>query len=741
MMRRDHNKKQLRQAPGPDTIIWEHMQAEEDEIDPRDFLAGFWRKKWIFALVMAVFAGAGIAYYKMHRPMYESYADIVVVSSNRSDLVAPENDIPLMTDLRALTRSRSLNTQTKIISSPEVIDEAYSSLGTEAVKRGFASEQAPEWSYRIDSMPDTDIIRITARAYTPAAAARFANSIANTYFNRDLLKNTQATRKARQTAEARMKIAETALTAANNALTDFKQLSGFISPDTQLGRMVERSAELSMSLDQAKAQAAADEQSVSSMQKQLAAQGQTVETSRNLMLNPRITAILTRIDTLNSERISILQEFTPESPEVARIDDSIRQEEARLKEMAENVVESKTLSRNPVRDTLITTYASSIAALAASSARERATQAESYELQQTLQQLPAQERQYLDLAQEASIAKSTFEMLANKYRTLLLSEQTIMPKGMLISAARMPSSPQYPEKKSVLMVFVLLGVMAGIAAALGADRLDQRTHNRQTIERILGLETLAMLPDIPRRSPKILSIDGQNPILLEKYRMLRNSINLSTSDESPRIIAVSSPSVGDGKSTVSINLAAAMALDGKRTLLVDADTRNPSLHKLLSTANDIGLIDVLRGELDLDEAAIPARIDNVSFLPVGKFAKDSPELLNSTNGREAFKKMRVKYDIVILDCPPSAGLGDMQIISTIADAVLLVVSIRSAIKPHLKTAAKFLEQAGANLIGLVINRTRSKAWEDNHISSYRMRSDISDTTESSENRTKIRVQS
>lgn len=699
--------------------VWENMQAGREESDASDYVRALWRGKWLIALVTALFVCAGVLYISRQQPVYESSARIVVVNSNEGASNAPENDIPLLSDLQSLTRSRSVNTQATVISSPDVVEEAFNAIGSEVRAAGYGRAGSPPgWSYRINALQDTDIIDITTKAHSPAAAADFANSIAATYFARDTRNDTEVTRKARQYAETNMKAAAQDLRKATTELTAFKERTGFISPDAQLTKAVERSTDLAMSLDQANADATASDQGVSSLSQQLAKQGQTVETSRGLMRNPRLNSIVAKIDDLNSQRVALLQEYVPTSPEVQRIDDAIKQEQAALGKVTETVLESRTVARNPVRDALVTTYASDVAELAGRNARARAIQAAVSNWQSAVQQMPGEERQYLDLAGRVAVAQKTFESLSAKYQTLLLSEQTQLPKGMLVSSARPPTGPRYPDKRSAFAVVTLVGLIVGSMAAVAKDRRDPRARDRQSVERLTGLETLAVLPEISKRSPKLLSYDGNDPALLESFRMLRNSIVMSGADAPPRVIAVTSAGDGEGKSTTAANLAIAMAMDGRRTILIDADMRKPSAHKLLSLPNDAGLSAVLRGDLAPDEAVLSTRVENVSCLTAGPCIKDSPELLNKACTRELLDDMRLKYDMVILDCPPCAGLSEMQIIPTMVDAVLLVVSMRTAIKPRLRATALSLLRSGAPFVGLVANRVNSRDLGDGHISSY-----------------------
>lgn len=666
------------------------------------------RRLRLMLAVMAVVVGLGMAYTLTRRPVYEATAKIVTMNT-RPSASLPSDDLPLLSDVQALTRSRTALTQVEVISSPDLLDEAWQNLNPRARVDGFAGRDSlPNWAWYVRVVKDTDVIAISGRAYEPKAAAMLANGIAQAYFRRDTEQSNAAIRQARIYAEKKMAIAGRDLSRANSDLARFKQQTGLFAPDTQLTKAAEHMAELTMALDTSKAEASAHKQELSALMGEFRSSAPNVTASTTVEVNPQFAAIRSKIDELNSERLALLQEYTPSSREVRTIDERIKAEQERLRKVAQTVVSSKLQARNPVRDTLLTQYAASLSAYAAANARSGAIQAELENRTRDAQSLPERQRVLSEHLQRVAVLQRTYDLLSNKYYALLLNEQSAVPNGMLVSTARPSSVPVQPNARNSLVVFVLLGALLAVITAIIAERLDNRMHDQALIERDTGLEPLSYVPKVPSQiSPRIIN-NGGDDALLESFRILRNNIALDEAASRVKVLAITSPSRGDGKTTTAVNLATAMAMDGKRVLVVDADLRRPSLADVTDAKSCTGLTSVLKGSVDVSKAIVRTKIANVWCLPSGPASANPAETLNSQASRDLFAKLAEQYDAVIVDCPPAAGLSDIQVISTLADGVLVVVSTDRTLRSHLNVTLRTLGRAKAPIIGMVVNRVDAR---------------------------------
>ncbi|MHB1001511.1 MAG: polysaccharide biosynthesis tyrosine autokinase, partial [Armatimonadota bacterium] len=524
------------------------------------------------------------------------------------------------------------------------------------------------------------------------------------YFLRDLEKNKRATRQARSYSEKQMIIISSDLDKANAELSSYKRQTGIVSPDIQIGKIAEHIAKLQLDGDAAKIELAISRKQVGALQSQLSIQEPDVLSSKTITRSPEFSAVLGKITDLNNQRVQLLEEFTPGSREIETIDGQIKTQKEQLKSLAENIVTSKSESRNPIRDALLTDYSRGVAAQAASTARIQAVTSALDIAKQRSLSLPEEERKLSEKMQQTALLQRTYEMLSEKHYALLLNEQAMLPNGEIITEAEIPGYPTYPDKKRNIMIFAIFGVIISIGVAALLERLDSSIHDPSIVDQQLGIPALSAIPEIPADMPHLIIDSGSSSILSESYRILRNNISFSAIDNPIKLLAITSPGRGEGKSTTSANLAIAMAMDGKKVLLIDCDLRRPSMHKLFKVSRDKGFTNVVTGSCKIEDAILSTEIENLHILPSGPLPPNPSEFLNSQHSRDLLKRVEDLYDMIIIDCPPSVGLSDVQVVSTMVDGILLLVCMGRTLRPHLQMTIRTLRQVKAPLIGSVINR-------------------------------------
>jgi capsular exopolysaccharide synthesis family protein len=676
--------------------------TEEQALDVQAYLRVFYRRRHILIAVFAVMVTLGLVAMAMTKRQYEATTRLLIASSKAG---SSDGDIPLLTDLKALTENRSVDTQVEVISSNDLLDDAFAALDDAVRKRGFPDRVHLPDVVKVEAKANTDTIDITVHAYTPQAAAAFANQIADTYFVRDLAQSNQATRQVRKYVEENMARVRAEMTRANAALASYKTRTHLFAPDTQLAKFAEGLATLQLDLATARTSLAATRQAQNVLRKQLNDVPAEIIADTNVTKNPRFAAIVSKIDALHGERATLLQEYRADADEVRALDGRIAEEEHRLRAVAETIVAAQTRAHNPVQDAVLGKYLDNVAAQAASAAHIRQASAELRERAQVADALPERQRALTDLIQQASLQRATYEMLTQKYHALVLSEQGTLPNGRVIDHARVPRVPVKPRPLRTGVGILLLAMLAATGTALLLERMDDRVHDQETAETITGAGTMAMVPNMKgETAPLLITRVGPHSPLLESFRILRHNIAFAGIERARRILAVSSSGPGEGKSTTCANLALAMAMDGKRVIIVDCDLRRPSMHNILGVSRERGVTNVLTGACTLDEAILSGGVPGLDVLPTGPLPPNPTEVLNAAPTRKLFADLVERYDIVLVDCPPSAGLSDVQVISTLADGLLLVVTMDQTLRERLRIAVRALALAGAPLIGLVINR-------------------------------------
>ncbi len=189
----------------------------------------------------------------------------------------------------------------------------------------------------------------------------------------------------------------------------------------------------------------------------------------------------------------------------------------------------------------------------------------------------------------------------------------------------------------------------------------------------------------------------------EAYRSVRTTLFFSTAPHNDRVIQVSSPEQGDGKSTSIANLAIAVAQSGKRVLLIDADMRRPTQHQLFAVPQDVGLADVLRREIEWINAVRATPIDGLSLLTAGATPANPAELLSTSDLSTLLHAARSEFDYVFIDAPPLLAVSDPCIISPHVDGMLLVVRMQKNKRPAVVRTRDMLNSHGVELYGVIAN--------------------------------------
>lgn len=189
----------------------------------------------------------------------------------------------------------------------------------------------------------------------------------------------------------------------------------------------------------------------------------------------------------------------------------------------------------------------------------------------------------------------------------------------------------------------------------------------------------------------------------EAFRSVRTAICFNASGSSHRVIQVTSPAAGDGKSTLALNLSISLAMSGKRTILVESDFRRPKVHKLTSVDNKRGIVDVLRGDAELTDTIKNTDIESFFVLPCGSRPKDPAELISRPEYEQLLEVLRQKYDYVIIDTPPVLAVTDSTSIAPRVDGVLLAMRLSRHTRDLGRRTLEQLRDVGAIVSGIVIN--------------------------------------
>jgi len=327
------------------------------------------------------------------------------------------------------------------------------------------------------------------------------------------------------------------------------------------------------------------------------------------------------------------------------------------------------------------------------------------------------------LKREFEINQQLYENLLQHLRDATLSASLQVTNINVIDEATSPMTPIRPNRRRNIAAGLLVGLILGITLAFVQEALDSSVRTTEEAERLVNAPALAVIPaesDGYRRKQLVagrsLAPAGPNGVglavlkrpsspLAESFRSLRTSVLLSTAPRPPQTLLVTSAQVGEGKTSTATNLAMSFAQRGGAVLIVDADLRRPSVAKTLGLQNEKGLSSFLTGAHTLDEVLIHYdRIPNLWILPAGPRPPDPAELLSSHMMEATLKDLLKRFTQIVIDSPPLLLVTDAVVLSAIVDGVILVVASGSTARGALSRAHRILENAGARVLGMVLNK-------------------------------------
>jgi len=310
--------------------------------------------------------------------------------------------------------------------------------------------------------------------------------------------------------------------------------------------------------------------------------------------------------------------------------------------------------------------------------------------------------------------QSTLELYQQIYINLITSRESIRlarlqntPNVVQIEEAAVPSSPVRPQPINNTLLSGVIGAMLMAGIAFLIEYLDDTIRTPDDVERVLGMPVIGYIADMqsPKNQDEYLYVTRQprSPVS-EAFRSLRVNLEYAGVDKPLRTILVTSPGPGEGKTTVSANLAAIIAQAGKSTLLLDADLRRPRVHKILGTNNRVGLSDLFRERLNIQAVRNNWNgSKEMTVITSGGLPPNPAELLGSERMDFILGELSGLVDVVVIDSPPTV-VTDAQILAPKVDGILLVIQPGHTHADLARATREQFERAGGRMLGVVFNR-------------------------------------
>lgn len=296
-------------------------------------------------------------------------------------------------------------------------------------------------------------------------------------------------------------------------------------------------------------------------------------------------------------------------------------------------------------------------------------------------------------------AKKVLEAAELRLSTETMQRSMPMNPARIWEKAEPASAPSKPKVMLNMALAVVVGLIVGIALAFFLEYLDTSVKTMEDVENFLQVPVLAVIP----KNISLLVEDPDATADAEAFRILRTNVEFNRQSAEANTMTFVSGGAGEGKSTNLANLAYTFAQGGYNTIVVDADLRRPTQHRLFKVDGDHGLTDFLTSDIDLEDIVQTTTVPNLSIISSGKLPYDAVGVLNSQRMIDLIAQVKNRYDIALFDSPPILGVSDASVLVRALDLTIIVVQHRRFPRAMLQRVKQAVQNVGGQILGVVLN--------------------------------------
>ena len=622
-------------------------------------------------------------------------------------------------DLQALTQGQTpLVSQKEILTSAPILQTVIDQLQLKDADGEPLTPKVMVKRLKADLVGASDVIEITYKDRDPQVASNVVNTLMNVYTENQITSNQAKTKTADKFINNQIPEVEKKLEEYESILQEIREKNNIVDLTQEKRILVQEIGTLNRQISAIGSQLQGTQAQTNTLKQELGLSLEQALAANQLGRTPIVQTIITELANTESQLSQERQRFNDNHPAIVSLLDT----KTSLRRELQKQIAQKVGSNINISDGLLQ---SDLGQKENTLERFISLKIDELSLQQQFASMNEYQQAYLQRAKELPrLEKEEQEAIrkVENFRTTyenLLNTQTELEilQNQQTANARIIEPAIAPEKgSSGRMAMMALGILSGLLlsnlTAIILDQQDRSLKNISEIKKKLPYKVLGIIPanKFSRREDGIMVQEDPDSYTSEIYRMIQANLKFMTSQRPPKVILVTSSIPGEGKSTVTANLAAAIAQLGRRVLLIDGDLRKASQHQLWGVNNQKGVKEVLTENSSLSQVT-QQPMEKMDLLTSGEIISNPLSLLDSVEMSELVAKARKEYDLILVDAPPLPVTADVLTLSKLVDGIMFVT--RPGIVEHesAELAQETLISTGQKVLGMVINGVDPKEFD------------------------------
>ena len=723
------------------TPLSQEPLERENSFNVQDYLQIIKKRKWIIISVFIVFVVTEHFYTERQKPQYRATSRILM-SIHRPNLLQIQDIMQgdtasyeyLQTQFEIIKSRKLIGKvidEMDLLNSPEffpkppkksklsissikkwVVNQSKSILNRPSAKKNVDSNKAVSHHIPIDYnmrkkealyqrivsrlevsiVSESRLVDINFIGYNPALITKFVNTLTKFYINQNLENRVFASEDAQQWLDEKLQSMELKVEESEKALQIYSREAGAVSLENKIQILDNQIASLISDITKTRKDRITLEALYKSSQNPAIAESLTEVVKNNL-----IQSLNLELANLNQTASEIKERYGPKHPKSIRINTQIDEIKNTLKLETQKIHES-------IRTDLEIAEAGEKSLV---DALER--------LQNEASSLQEKSIKYGVLKRKTQSNRQMFDLVLQRLKETDLSQGYRTNNIRLVDPAIRPLGPFKPNKRKNFLFGIAFGLFGGLGLAFLIENLDNSVKEPDEIMAKFGVPFLGLVGSHSMNSSKLNQKNGKSILsnlvtivdpssnISESLRTIRTNVLFSADGDRQKILMITSALPSEGKTTVASNLAVVMASLGEKVLLIDADLRRPSIHKIFNIKKSPGLSGYLIRQDEYSQILANTEVENLTVIPSGIVPPNPSELLSHPQLLELIKLVGKNFDRVIIDTPPVASVSDPMIISKSSDATIMVIRCGETAREIVQRAIQQLNNVNTKIIGAILN--------------------------------------